>query len=208
MSAASVLSRAALFLFMLSGVALADAPERLGAAVQVMHAGVEIQAAEMIFEPGKEVTLDIEKADGVRTRLSYTASPVAHAKDGRKTVFIKAELFELRQGQWTLVASPGLGVYLGEAATISVSDGKAAAYELGFLAEALSEADVEKRLADAGKCESELVSSGMSEGSSSLDAAQERRPCCAARCRDGSNWTLICCGASMCCACGVCCATE
>lgn len=185
MKRVSVLSRVMIFLslFMLSGAALADAPERLEATVQVSRAGVEMLDAEVIFEPGKEVTLDIEKDAAQGLRLSYSASPVTLSKDGRKTVFITAELFEMEQGQWVLVASPSLGVYLGEAATISVSDGKAAAYELGFLAEALSEADVGKRLADAGKCESELVSSGMSEGSSSLDAAQERRPCCAARCR-------------------------
>lgn len=209
-----VLSKAMIFLslFMLSGAALADAPERLGATVQISRAGAELLDTEVIFEPGKEVMLDIEKADGSGVRLSYSASPVSLSKDGRKTIFIEAELFELKQGQWVLAVSPSLGLYLGEPAAMSVSgaEGAMAVYELGFLVEALSEAEVEKRLADARKCESEPASSGMSEGraSSSSGEVQERRSCCAARCRDGSGWTMGCCGANMCCACGVCCATE
>jgi len=181
--------------------------------VTLHRTGVEPAMQSTVFvEPSKEAVLSLlHESDPIGNQLRLSVEPPFVAPNGKSVANVRVQVLEQVGRDWSLRASPSLGVELGKEATLEgplTSSIQGARYSLSVRA-TLVTADEFKQLTGKVATASVPCEYGMlapvGKQSASDGASKRGGLCCRVPCTTGYNWVLTCCGAVYCCDCGSCC---
>lgn len=167
----------------------------------------------LLVAPTKEAVVSLlhpHEPIGHQLRL-VVGSPFV-APNGKSAAELRIEIFEQVGREWSLRASPSMGIEIGKDASMDAplmfaEDG--GTYNISVT---VTQVALEESMAMAGHvsasavaCEPDLLAPLQADIDSGNQSRRGERSCCRAPCVDGSNYTMTCCGAVWCCACGTCC---
>lgn len=167
-----------------------------------------------VVEPGVEAVLSLlHESEPIGHQLRLVVGEPFVTPTGKAAAELRVQLFEQVDREWSLRASPSLGIEFGKMASISgplMGSAAGGLYAMAMSVSLIPRAELELKKGELSAasvaCDADLfapLSDATTAGGAAKDGGGPAR-CCRARCVAGS-YTMTCCGAISCCDCGVCC---
>lgn len=186
---------------------------------------IDISATRTTLTQPFQSTLYVEPRTEAVVSMLHQTLPLGHqlrvsvgapfvTPTGRSAADVRIQILDQTGRDWSLRASPQLGVELGKEATAEgpiQSDVAGERYSLSVRATLVARAEFEtatgRTPGDSVPCPAGMLAPA-GVASTDLDSTKrgETGRCCRMDCSSGAaGWILTCCGAVYCCDCGVCC---
>jgi hypothetical protein len=171
-----------------------------------------------VVEPGAEAVLSLlHESEPIGHQLRLVVGEPFVTPTGKSAAALRVQLFEQVEREWSLRASPSLGIELGKMASTSgplLGSAAGGQYALAMSISLIARVELEPQKGEFSAmsvaCDADLLAP-LSRATASRGVAKDgggSPRCCRVGCAGGSIWfgyTMTCCGAIWCCDCGVCC---